>query len=63
MTVRLSEDDGKTWSVSRLVTPDPSAYSSLAVLADGKIGLLYERDGSQKIEFVTFNLKQFGTGH
>lgn len=61
MTIRLSEDEGKTWSSSRLVTSGSAAYSCLAVLADGKIGLLYERDGYQKIEFVAFDLDQFLT--
>ncbi|MCH9790158.1 MAG: glycoside hydrolase [Planctomycetes bacterium] len=62
MTVRLSEDEGKTWSVSRLVTPGSAAYSSLAMLSDSQVGLLYERDGYQKIEFVAFELDQFNTG-
>lgn len=60
MTVRLSDDEGKTWPVSRLVYSGPSAYSSLAVLKDGTIGLLYERgepSGYQGIEFAHFNLK------
>lgn len=59
MTVRLSEDDGKTWSASRLVMPGSAAYSSLALLSDRQVGLLYERDGYQKIEFITFDLNQF----
>lgn len=63
MTVRLSEDEGKTWSSSRLVMPGSAAYSCLAVLTDGNIGLLYERDGYQKIEFVAFDLDQFGIAH
>ncbi|WP_339734680.1 sialidase family protein [uncultured Gimesia sp.] len=59
MTVRLSEDDGKTWTASRLVMPGSAAYSCLAALSDGHVGLLYERDGYQKIEFVAFDLAQF----
>jgi len=59
MTVRLSLDDGKTWSASRLVTPGSAAYSSLALLSDGEVGLLYERDGYQEIEFIAFDLSQF----
>jgi sialidase-1 len=49
MTVRLSEDDGKTWPHSRLVCEGSSAYSSLAVLPGGEIGLLYERDDYKRI--------------
>jgi len=31
-TVHLSDEDGLTWQVSRLLRDGPSAYSSLAVL-------------------------------
>jgi sialidase-1 len=60
MTVRLSTDDGKTWPISRVVNPGPSAYSCLTVLPDGTIGLLYEQgkqDAAEKISFVRFNLE------
>ena len=60
MTVRLSYDDGKTWPASRLVYAGPSAYSSLTVMRDGAIGLLYERGSAsayEEIEFARFNLK------
>lgn len=42
MTIRLSEDDGRTWPVSRLLYPGRSAYSSLAVLPDGTVLCLFE---------------------
>jgi sialidase-1 len=54
MTVRLSEDDGRTWAASRLVHAGPSAYSSLAVLPDRTIGLLYERGDERPYERITF---------
>ncbi len=68
MTVRLSYDEGKTWPVSRLIYAGPSAYSSLAVLRDGTIGLLYERGTANaygEIEFAHFNLRWLthGTDH
>ena len=65
MTVRLSYDEGKTWPVSRLVDAGPSAYSSLAVLHDGTIGLLYERGAAkayEEIEFAHFNLRWLSHG-
>lgn len=43
MTVRLSYDEGKTWAVSRLLYDGFSEYSSLAILQDGTIGLLYTK--------------------
>src|SRR5258706_2166364 len=40
MTVRLSEDDGRSWAASRLLYEGPSAYSSLAGLRRGTGGIL-----------------------
>lgn len=42
MTVRASLDGGKTWPLSRVLTPGFSAYSDLAVLSNGEIACLYE---------------------
>jgi sialidase-1 len=60
LTVRLSYDEGQTWPVSRRVYDGPAAYSCLAVLADGTIGLLYETGSIhpyEKITLVQFNLE------
>ncbi|MDA1056043.1 MAG: sialidase family protein, partial [Planctomycetota bacterium] len=61
LTVRISDDEGQSWAVSREVNPGPGAYSSLAVLADGDtIGLLYETGTAhpyEKISFARFNLE------
>jgi sialidase-1 len=54
LMVRLSQDDGATWSVSRLLYEGPSAYSSLAMLPDRTIGLLYERGEQKPYERITF---------
>lgn len=43
LTVRLSRDDGRTWPVSRVLEPGPSAYSDLAVLPGGEVLRFYER--------------------
>lgn len=60
MTVRLSYDEGKTWPVSKVLHPGPSAYSCLADLPDGDIACLYEMGKShpyEKIVFARFGLK------
>lgn len=62
MTVRLSYDEGKTWPVSKLIHAGSAAYSCLAVLPDGRIGLLYERDGYKKITFARFSLEWLTDG-
>jgi sialidase-1 len=62
LTVRLSYDNGRTWPVSRLLYEPSSAYSSLAVLPFGKIGILYERDDYKKITFSQFDLEWLTRG-
>lgn len=42
VTVRLSEDDGKTWSYKRVIEPGMSGYSDLAVGPDGAVYCIYE---------------------
>jgi sialidase-1 len=54
MTVRLSEDGGHTWKASRVVWEGPSAYSSLATLRNGGIGLLYELGDAKPYERIAF---------
>jgi sialidase-1 len=59
MTVRLSNDGGRTWPISRVVYEGPSAYSSLAILGDKTVGMLYERGQAgpyERIMFVRFDM-------
>ena len=42
VTVKLSEDDGRTWCASPVLEAGPAGYSDLAVLPDGTILCLYE---------------------
>ncbi len=62
MTVRLSYDEGKTWPVARVINPTFSAYSSLAVLPDKSVGVLYERDPRITITFARFTLEWLTNG-
>ena len=54
MTVRLSRDDGRTWSAGKTVDPGPAAYSDLVVQEDGLVGLLYERGNEGGIYYARF---------
>jgi sialidase-1 len=54
LTVRVSEDDGATWPIARVVHEGPAAYSSLVALPDGAIGLLFERGDRSPYERITF---------
>ncbi len=54
MTVRLSRDEGRSWSASKTIHPGPSAYSNLVELKGNVIGLLYERGNDSPYERITF---------
>lgn len=54
VTVRVSYDEGRTWSVDKPLHRGPSAYSDLTIIADGMIGCLYERGAKRAYETITF---------
>jgi sialidase-1 len=54
MTVKLSRDDGETWPIEKVIHDGPAAYSCMAVLSDGQIGILYERGDESPYKKVTF---------
>ena len=60
MTVKVSGDEGKSWPVERVVHEGPAAYSSLAALRDGRVGLLYERGEKRAYEVITFARFELG---
>lgn len=62
MTVRLSYDEGKSWTEGKTIYSGPSAYSSLTVLGNGEIGLFFERDGYAENTFVRFSLEWLTDG-
>ncbi|MEK0452069.1 MAG: hypothetical protein RL088_4337 [Verrucomicrobiota bacterium] len=57
MTIRHSTDDGKTWSDGKLLDPGVSMYSSMTVLRDGRIGILYESGDVAGLVFARFPLE------
>lgn len=57
MTVRISYDEGKSWSNGKTVYGGGSAYSSLSVLPNGEIGLFFEKDDYTENVFVRFSLE------
>jgi hypothetical protein len=56
LALRISYDEGETWSKGRVIDPGPSAYSSLTILEDGSIGILYE-PGYGAVRFVRVTLE------
>jgi sialidase-1 len=56
LTVRMSEDDCRTWAISRVLYEGHSAYSDLAVQQDGTVLCLFEADKYTKLILARFNL-------
>jgi sialidase-1 len=61
LTVRISADGGRTWPVSRLIDPGPSAYSDLVMVDDRTLGVLYERGNQGGIALVSLPVDEFRT--
>ena len=56
VTVKLSCDDGATWPTKIVVDSGPSAYSTIARLADGSLGVFYEQGPYQRMRFARMPL-------
>ncbi|MFO1062628.1 MAG: sialidase family protein [Pirellulales bacterium] len=60
LTVKLSTDDGKSWTASRTIEPGPSAYSDLSLLPSGQIACFYEAD--KELRVARFNQEWIKVG-
>jgi sialidase-1 len=56
MTVRISYDEGKTWSEGKTIYAGGAAYSSLTVLSNGEVILFFEKDDYTKNVITRFSL-------
>ena len=57
--LKRSTDGGKTWPSGICIEAGSSAYSTACELADGNIGVLYERNAYQEIVFATYSKNEF----
>lgn len=57
LTVRLSEDNGKTWPISKTLDPGTVSYSDIAVLPDNSILILYETGKGKPVYCIRTNLE------
>ena len=62
MTVRVSYDEGVSWTDGKTIYAGEAAYSSLTVLKNGEIGLLFEKDDYKENVFVRFSLEWLTDG-
>lgn len=68
VTIFASLDGGKTWPVKRTLVPEGSAYSSIAELPDGTLGVFTEEDspmpeGCYVLKYHRVNLPWLFEGH
>lgn len=54
LVVRVSSDEGLTFPRERLIAAGHAAYSDLAILKDGTVGVLWERGVDRGYEFISF---------
>ena len=59
MTVRMSLDQGKTWPKSILLDQKGGAYSSMAMVDDQTLGILYESSVADMV-FQKIKISEFG---
>lgn len=59
MTVRMSLNDGKTWSKQIVLDKNGGAYSSLVMVNSRTVGILYESSRADLV-FQTIGLEEFG---
>jgi sialidase-1 len=62
LTIKASADRCQSWPQSRMVYSGHSAYSAMAALPDGGVGVLYEKDAYRRLSFVRFDPGWVGDG-
>ncbi|WP_420602916.1 sialidase family protein [Flagellimonas sp.] len=63
LTLRISYDEGKTWSKGKTIYKEGSAYSSLTILSNGDIGLFFEKDNYTENVFTRVSLEWLTDGN
>ena len=56
LVIRMSLDQGKSWSNAKSIYKGEAAYSSMTILKNGDIGVFFEKDTYTKNVFVKFPL-------
>ena len=58
----MSYNEGQSWSEGKTIYPGSSAYSTMTMLEDGQIGLMFEKDFYTENLFVSFSLEWLTDG-
>ena len=54
LSIKVSYDEGRTWSKGKAIYSGPSAYSDLIVMKNGEIGLIFEKNEYTENVFLSF---------
>lgn len=57
LNLKISYDEGKSWSAGKTVFPGSAAYSDIVVLKNGDLGILFEKNNYQENVFVRIPFK------
>ncbi len=63
MALRISYDEGKNWTEGKTIYKGGSAYSSMSILANGDIGLFFEKDNYKENVFLRISLEWLTDGN
>ena len=55
-TIFVSKDGGQTWPMKRVIYPEYFGYSCLTILPDGRVGCLYEREGTARTSLGVYDV-------
>ena len=62
LTVKISYDEGTTWSKGKTIYAGEAAYSTMTILNDDDIGLVFEKDDYKETVFTKFSLEWLTDG-
>lgn len=69
MTIKLSSDNGQSWTARKIIYPFNASYSDIVIMKDGSIGVVYERAKDphtdhywDELAFARFNLEWITEG-
>ena len=62
LTIRVSYDEGQTWTEGKTIYGGGTAYSSIKKKKNGDIGVFFEKDDYKENTFVSFSLKWLTDG-
>lgn len=54
LSIKISYDEGKTWTNGKTIYAGAAAYSDLVVMKNGEIGMLFEKNDYTENVFLTF---------